>query len=66
MAKLNKKFLDKISDIELLKFYGDEVINIFDYPKSNLPKEELSSRAKIAISNFVNHLIICFESIPKD
>jgi len=63
MPKLNTKFFDNISDIDLVKLYGDEVISIFDYSENDLSQEQLKIKAKASISNFITQLIEYLEKI---
>lgn len=59
MRKINNEFIQNISDTELLRFYGEELISLFDCEKYDLSKEQLKVQVKAVISNFIEQLIEC-------
>ncbi|MDD3419662.1 MAG: hypothetical protein PHE78_03560 [Candidatus Gastranaerophilales bacterium] len=65
MVKINPKFLENVSDIELLKFYSDELLNITEYPQYNLSQEDINKHIKATVSNFTEQLIECIENSRK-
>ena len=64
MTELNKKFLENISKVELLKFYGDELLGLFDYSKDDFIEEQLKIQARAIVANFIEQLIDCLNSKP--
>jgi len=56
MPNINSKFLEKITNLELLKQDKNDFIGIIDWKKHKLPKEQLNLQTKAIITNFIDHL----------
>lgn len=61
MSKINEKFIKNISEVDILKFYGEELVSLFDYEQYGLSKEQLRLQAKAVVTNFIEQLVECMK-----
>jgi len=65
MPSINSKFLEKITNLELLKLDKNDFIGIIDCKKQSLSKEQLNIQKRAIITNFIDHLTDYLEEEQK-
>lgn len=57
MKKINAKFIEKITNLELIEINKAELEAIIDWQDNNIPKDLVKKQAKAVINNFIDYLL---------